>query len=76
MLSSWPFEEEFSPQIWAASFQVSKGFITGGWGGERETGEVAWLRHHLCLSRLGNFTYHIPVSSSTPLHLSLTLQMK
>ncbi|XP_021491740.1 myelin regulatory factor isoform X4 [Meriones unguiculatus] len=25
--------------------------------------------------RLGNFTYHIPVSSSTPLHLSLTLQM-
>ncbi|XP_032747484.1 myelin regulatory factor isoform X1 [Rattus rattus] len=26
--------------------------------------------------RLGNFTYHIPVSSSTPLHLSLTLQMK
>ncbi|XP_037373586.1 myelin regulatory factor isoform X6 [Talpa occidentalis] len=25
--------------------------------------------------RPGNFTYHIPVSSSTPLHLSLTLQM-
>ncbi|CAO2584673.1 Myelin regulatory factor, partial [Lemmus lemmus] len=25
--------------------------------------------------RHGNFTYHIPVSSSTPLHLSLTLQM-
>ncbi|CAH6793725.1 Myrf [Phodopus roborovskii] len=25
--------------------------------------------------RLGNFTYHIPVSSSTPLHLRLTLQM-
>ncbi|XP_031245516.1 myelin regulatory factor isoform X2 [Mastomys coucha] len=25
--------------------------------------------------RLGNFTYHIPVSNSTPLHLSLTLQM-
>ncbi|XP_052617661.1 myelin regulatory factor isoform X2 [Peromyscus californicus insignis] len=25
--------------------------------------------------RLGNVTYHIPVSSSTPLHLSLTLQM-
>jgi len=28
---------------------------------------------HAC--RPGNFTYHIPVSSSTPLHLSLTLQM-
>ncbi|XP_023509952.1 myelin regulatory factor isoform X13 [Equus przewalskii] len=25
--------------------------------------------------RPGNFTYHIPISSSTPLHLSLTLQM-
>uniref|UniRef100_A0ABI7ZLC5 Myelin gene regulatory factor C-terminal domain-containing protein n=1 Tax=Felis catus TaxID=9685 RepID=A0ABI7ZLC5_FELCA len=25
--------------------------------------------------RPGNFTYHIPVSSGTPLHLSLTLQM-
>ncbi|XP_071074084.1 myelin regulatory factor isoform X18 [Dasypus novemcinctus] len=25
--------------------------------------------------RPGNFTYHIPVSSSTPLHLNLTLQM-
>ncbi|XP_053780772.1 myelin regulatory factor isoform X9 [Desmodus rotundus] len=25
--------------------------------------------------RPGNFTYHIPVSSNTPLHLSLTLQM-
>ncbi|XP_012884541.1 PREDICTED: myelin regulatory factor [Dipodomys ordii] len=25
--------------------------------------------------RPGNFTYHIPVSSSTPLHLTLTLQM-
>ncbi|XP_040837816.1 myelin regulatory factor isoform X2 [Ochotona curzoniae] len=25
--------------------------------------------------RPGNFTYHIPVSNSTPLHLSLTLQM-
>lgn len=25
--------------------------------------------------RPGNFTYHIPVSGSTPLHLSLTLQM-
>ncbi|XP_029403583.1 myelin regulatory factor isoform X5 [Mus pahari] len=25
--------------------------------------------------RLGNVTYHIPVSSNTPLHLSLTLQM-
>uniref|UniRef100_I3LWU3 Myelin regulatory factor n=1 Tax=Ictidomys tridecemlineatus TaxID=43179 RepID=I3LWU3_ICTTR len=30
---------------------------------------------HLCPFRPGNFTYHIPVSSSTPLHLSLTLQM-
>lgn len=28
---------------------------------------------HAC--RPGNFTYHIPVSSGTPLHLSLTLQM-
>jgi len=28
---------------------------------------------HAC--RPGNFTYHIPVSNSTPLHLSLTLQM-
>ena len=26
--------------------------------------------------RPGNFTYHIPISSSTPLHLRLTLQMK
>lgn len=37
---------------------------------------MALLRYHLCPFRLGNFTYHIPVSSSTPLHLSLTLQMK
>uniref|UniRef100_A0A671DJG2 Myelin regulatory factor n=1 Tax=Rhinolophus ferrumequinum TaxID=59479 RepID=A0A671DJG2_RHIFE len=28
---------------------------------------------HAC--RPGNFTYHIPISNSTPLHLSLTLQM-
>jgi hypothetical protein len=34
------------------------------------------LRCHLCPFRPGNFTYRIPVSSSTPLHLSLTLQMK
>lgn len=34
------------------------------------------LRSHVCPRRPGNFTYRIPVSSSTPLHLSLTLQMK
>ena len=42
----------------------------GGWQGTLR------LRCQFCPCRPGNFTYHIPVSSGTPLHLSLTLQMK
>lgn len=34
------------------------------------------LRSQCCPFRPGNFTFHIPVSSRTPLHLGLTLQMK
>lgn len=46
--------------------------LMGGGGQGRE----ALLRSQLCPFRPGHFTYHIPVSSSTPLHLRLTLQMK
>lgn len=64
---------------WGGTFPTSLGRASVQKEAEEErgeAGEVALLRYHLCPCRLGNFTYHIPVSSSTPLHLSLTLQMK
>lgn len=68
-----------TPEV-AQSLSVSSRTDGGGGAGSPgrgpQQGSLGLSSSHVCPLRPGNFTYHIPVSSGTPLHLSLTLQMK
>lgn len=75
----FPSGRSFPPKAGQPLSRASKGSSVD-WGLRSRRGGLQQaglgLRSQLCPFRPGNFTYHIPISSSTPLHLSLTLQMK